>query len=97
MIGLWSVNNTIRWLQPVRNSYSVRANIIDEHSLISVKSRIPIDVNNLELAEINFIFFSVGCCFNNAAPMPVFEAFVQLNSVSLCKRLYIVCKNGCMP
>ena len=77
MIGLRPVNNAIGWFEPVsKNSYSVRAKIIAEHSLISVDSRISIGVNSLEFAETNFIFLSVGFCCNNAAPMPVFDASV---------------------
>ena len=77
MIGLWSVNNTIGWFAPVsKNSNSVRAEIIAEHSLINVDNRISIGVNSLEFADTNFIFLSVGCCCKNAAPMPVFDASV---------------------
>ena len=77
MIGLWSVNSTIGWLEPVsKNSYSVMAKIIAEHSRISVESLISIGVNSLEFADTSLIFFSVGCCCNSAAPMPVYEASV---------------------
>ena len=75
MIVFWSVNGTIGWLEPVSKiSYSVRAKINAEHSRISVESCISIGVNSLEFADNNLIFFSVGCCCNSAAPMPVFEA-----------------------
>ena len=71
------MNNTIGWFGPVsKNSYSVTAKIIAELSLINVDSRISIGVNSLEFADTNFIFLSVGCCGNSAAPMPVFDASV---------------------
>ena len=71
------MNNIIGWFEPVsKNSYSVRAKIIAEHSLINVDKRISIGVNSLEFADDNLIFLSVGCCCNNAAPMPVFDASV---------------------
>ena len=50
--------------------------MIAEHSLISVDSLISIGVKSLEFADINRIFFSVGCCCSNAAPMPVLDASV---------------------
>ena len=63
------------WFEPVnRNSYSVRAKIIAEHSRISVDSRISIRVNSQEIGDTNLIFFSVGCCCKNAARMTVLEA-----------------------
>ena len=52
--------------------------MIAEHSLINVDSRISIGVKSLEFADINLIFFSVGCCCNNAAPMPVLDASVMM-------------------
>ena len=67
------------WFEPVsKNSYSVRAKMIAEHSLISVDNRISIGVNNLEFADTYFIFLSVGCCCNNATPMLVFDASVMI-------------------
>ena len=67
----------IGWFEPVsKNSHSVRAKIIAEHSLINVDNRISIGVKSLEFADTNFFFLSVGCCGNNAAPMPVFDASV---------------------
>ena len=66
-------------VEPVsKNSYSVRAKIIAEHSTISVESRNSVGVNSLEFADTSLIFLSVGCCCNNAAPMPVFEASVNM-------------------
>ena len=78
-IGIWSENSIIGCFDPVnRNSYSVNANIVALHSLMRVDNLISIGVNNLELAEIRFIFFSVGCFCNNNAPIPVFEASVKI-------------------
>ena len=78
-IGLWSENNTIGCFDTVkRKSNYVNANIIAEHSLMGVDNRISIGVNNLEFADIKFILFSVGCCWSNAHPIPVFDASVSI-------------------
>ena len=48
--------------------------IIAVHSLIKVKSRSSVCVNNREFDDIRFILFVPLCGYNNAAPMPKFEA-----------------------
>ena len=58
----------------IRNSYSVSVYIIAVHSLIRVESLSSACVNNREFADIRFILFVPLCDYNNAAPMPKFEA-----------------------
>ena len=74
-MALLTENKIIGCFDPVsRISHSVKANMIAEHSLMRVGSLISIGLNNRELADIRFIFFSVGCCCSKTAPMPVFDA-----------------------
>ena len=75
IIGLRSVQKTVGCLDPsIKNSYSLSVYIMAVHSLMRVESLSSTCVNSLEFAEMRFILFVPFRDYNNAAPMPKFEA-----------------------